>query len=66
MDGTPGKLIVLSYVEKENVISAPLSPAPMDTAGSNKRKIEDPTTSHHKHISEAKTATPKHYNKVKK
>ncbi|KAG5594982.1 hypothetical protein H5410_036214, partial [Solanum commersonii] len=63
MDGTPGKLIVLSYMEKENVISASLSPSPMDTTGSNKRKNVDPTTSHHKHISEAKTAPPKHYNK---
>ncbi|KAG5575731.1 hypothetical protein H5410_055865 [Solanum commersonii] len=38
MDGTPAKLIILSYAEKENIISAPSSPAPMDT-GSSKRNL---------------------------
>uniref|UniRef100_A0A0V0HTW6 Putative ovule protein n=1 Tax=Solanum chacoense TaxID=4108 RepID=A0A0V0HTW6_SOLCH len=42
MDGTPGKLIIVSYAEKETIIGAPSSPAPMDTAGSSKRKIENP------------------------
>lgn len=78
LDGTPGKLIILSYTEKENTIGAPSSPTPMDTTGSSKRKIEDPvankkknqettakaTSSHHKHVPEVKVVPPKHYNKV--
>lgn len=39
LDGSLGKLIVLSYAEKEHAITAPLSPTPMDTGGSSKRKI---------------------------
>ena len=48
MDGTPGKLIILSYAEKENIINAPSSPAPMDTARSSKRNIENPVTKNKK------------------
>uniref|UniRef100_A0A3Q7EXA9 Uncharacterized protein n=1 Tax=Solanum lycopersicum TaxID=4081 RepID=A0A3Q7EXA9_SOLLC len=53
-------------------IGAPSSPAPMDTAGSNKRKIGNPitnkkdkqeVTSYHKHALEVKTSPPKHNNK---
>ncbi|KAG5589310.1 hypothetical protein H5410_039824 [Solanum commersonii] len=65
IDGTPAKLIILSYAEKENIISAPSSPAPMDT-GSNKRKTEkhkEEATSHRRHAPEPKTPPPKHYNK---
>ncbi|XP_027767839.1 uncharacterized protein LOC114074179 [Solanum pennellii] len=36
MDGTPGKLIILSYAEKQNIIGAPSSPTPMDTAASSR------------------------------
>ncbi|KAH0702438.1 hypothetical protein KY285_016716 [Solanum tuberosum] len=66
MDGTPAKLIILSYVEKENIISAPSSPAPMNTAASSKRKTEkdkEEATSHRRHAPEPKTPPPKHYNK---
>lgn len=61
LDGTPEKLIVLWYAEKEHTITAPLSHAPMDTRGSSKRKIftQDmtmrATSSHGKHISEENT-----------
>uniref|UniRef100_M1CIH2 Replication protein A OB domain-containing protein n=1 Tax=Solanum tuberosum TaxID=4113 RepID=M1CIH2_SOLTU len=52
MDGTPANLIILLYVEKENIISAPSSPAPMNTAASSKRKIgkdKEEATSHRRH-----------------
>ncbi|KAH0679713.1 hypothetical protein KY284_020798 [Solanum tuberosum] len=66
MDGTPAKLIILSYVEKENIISAPSSPAPMNTAASSKRKTgkdKEEATSHRRHAPEPKTPPPKHHNK---
>ncbi|XP_015162325.1 uncharacterized protein [Solanum tuberosum] len=49
-----------------------ISPAPMDTIGSCKRKIDNPvtnkkdkkeSTSHHRHVLEVKTPPPIHYNK---
>ncbi|KAH0685521.1 hypothetical protein KY290_017005 [Solanum tuberosum] len=49
-----------------------ISPAPMDTIGSCKRKIDNPVTnkkdkkeatSHHMHVLEVKTPPPIHYNK---
>uniref|UniRef100_M1B701 ATP-dependent DNA helicase n=1 Tax=Solanum tuberosum TaxID=4113 RepID=M1B701_SOLTU len=52
-----------------------ISPAPMDTIGSCKRKIDNPvtnkkdkkeSTSHHRHVLEVKTPPPIHYNKVYK
>ncbi|XP_015161569.1 uncharacterized protein [Solanum tuberosum] len=66
MDGTPAKLIILSYMEKENIISAPSSPAPMNTAASSKRKTgkdKEEATFHRRHAPEPKTPPPKHHNK---
>ncbi|KAH0756281.1 hypothetical protein KY290_026551, partial [Solanum tuberosum] len=61
MDGTPAKLIILSYAEKENIISAPSSPAPMDTR-SSKRKTEkdkEKVTSHRRHAPENQNSPSK-------
>ncbi|KAG5618205.1 hypothetical protein H5410_018029 [Solanum commersonii] len=72
MNGTPEKLIILSYAGKENIISAPSSPAPMDTTGTRKqiknpittKKTSKRATSHHKPVLEVKTPPLKHYNKL--